>query len=399
MKKLSLFLIGSLLTGAATTTRANYADVVSFFGNLYASSDAAIFPVDGSGLPAIESAFGPRIQTSTDLYDWHRGIDIDGTLNTDSIVAPIKGYFYDYRTTASGGNIVILEHHLSDFGVSSLSYDGKTFTKFYTWYLHLYDDEVAGNATSTDDIVSGWTKTVGSTPGTAIAQGTQIGILGDSGAAAAGGDGYGPHLHFELRIATNSSLEFQEANVGSTTQWGFDPHMNPLLLFAPDPLAATPTLTLENPWTPGSDATLTYTSDANQPLLNTWLVEVTDTTTDAIVASHLLDYNQRIGYDASTTSTLDDYASGVLLPHVDPLPFGDTATEFATQLVVPDSWLTGYSSDQYRIDVTATDIWGSALTTSFSAVPESPVTGIALATAALALTLARHRQKNIIPRR
>jgi len=63
----------------------------------------------------VDFAFGPRQQFSTGKYDWHRGIDIDGELNIDVIVAPLDGCFYDYRTTASGGNIVILEHHFADF--------------------------------------------------------------------------------------------------------------------------------------------------------------------------------------------------------------------------------------------------------------------------------------------
>ncbi len=140
--------------------RADYADLVTFFSSLQDTVDAAIFPVLERTTDDIESAFGPRIQSSTDNYDWHRGIDVDGTLNSDTVVAPLKGYFYDYRYTASGGNIVILEHHFADFNngsVTSVNYGGKTLTKFYTWHLHLYDDGVAANATGTDDIVSAFT--------------------------------------------------------------------------------------------------------------------------------------------------------------------------------------------------------------------------------------------------
>jgi murein DD-endopeptidase MepM/ murein hydrolase activator NlpD len=103
------------------------------------SPQAAIFPVDGSNLSAVEGAFGPRVQTSTGIYDWHRGIDIDGTLNVDEIIASLPGYFNRYEYSSSGGNTVVLEHRFADFlggTVPSISYNGQTLTKFYTWHLH-----------------------------------------------------------------------------------------------------------------------------------------------------------------------------------------------------------------------------------------------------------------------
>jgi hypothetical protein len=68
---------------------AAYQDVINFFDCI---NTTTTFPVAGRTLSDLESAFGPRIQTSGGNYDWHRGVEIDGTLNTDLIVAPVEGY-------------------------------------------------------------------------------------------------------------------------------------------------------------------------------------------------------------------------------------------------------------------------------------------------------------------
>ncbi len=158
MRLLFFLFIGCFSVWLSPQARADYADVIEFFDDLHGTADAADFPVSGRDFSDIESAFGPRVQTSGGNYDWHRGIDIDGTLNTDPVVAALDGYFYDYRTLDAGGYIVILEHRFADFGVFGLTYEGKSVTRFYTWYLHLYDDGLEGNDTSTDDIVSAFTE-------------------------------------------------------------------------------------------------------------------------------------------------------------------------------------------------------------------------------------------------
>lgn len=378
-----------LSIAAVSTVRADYADLVTFFASLQDTADAAIFPVLGRGNDDIESAFGPRIQSSTDNYDWHRGIDVDGTLNTDPIVAPLKGYFYDYRYTAAGGNIVILEHHFADFNngaVTSISYGGKTLTKFYTWHLHLFDDGVAANATGTGDIVSAFTV------GQAVARGTQIGVLGDSGSS--GGEAYAPHLHFELRMGTNSSLEFQLANPG-TTQWSFDPHMNPLLLFADAGTTVEQSLTLASgEFAPGGgDLTFDYAlADDDSPVFNRLDVRIRDTDTNEIVASHVLELNQRLGYDATSTATLDDQGAGSGLPYIAPDTSPFSPGSWATHFVVPEAWLAAYAGDGHDLELVATDIWGNATTLTLAGIPEPGTAAVWTGFAMLGLALSRRRR-------
>lgn len=339
--------------------QADYADVIAYFDSINSGS---IFPVTGLDLDAVESAFGPRYQSSTGLYDFHRGIDIDSLGNGEGVlpvVAPIDGEFYDYRTTSSGGNIVILEHTLP----SSITYQGETITKFFTWYLHLYDDGDSGTD-GTDDLVGGYSA------GDPISQGTQIGWMGQSGAPAGGGS-YAVHLHWELRIGTNSSLEYQLNN--PVTQWGFDPHINPMLLFEPYTYGGSgsgfydQSLSIEGSVSTGNDISVNYEiNNDDMPVLNRFDVEIIDRETEAVAKSYTLDFDQRIGYDATSTEDLD--TQDTTAPYVDPQSFGDTAIAFASMLVIPGSWTSGYSLQDYEIKITATDIWGNAV--SITAVPE-----------------------------
>ena len=363
-------------------SRADYADIVAFFNTLHGSAHAAVFPVSGGSLDDFESSFGPRNKAGSGHYDWHRGFDVDGTDMTSPIVAPLDGYFYDYRTTTSGGNIVILEHNISELGGGAMTYHNKSVTKFYTWYLHLWDDETAANGTSTDDLVSGYT------PGDAISRGTQIGVMGQSGTTT------NTHLHFEVRIGTNNSLEYQTNNPGST-QWGFDPHLNPMLLFAPNGHAQTLT---QSAGTIGStDLTFDYTiSDDDYPVFNSVTALIRHTMTEEEITSHVLDLNQRTGFDATSTANLDTQDTS--LPYIVPSlsPFGTDHWE--TQFVVPESWLSGNYDQGHELVLTATDIWGTSMSTTvaLSTVPE-PATAATAAgfTALLSAALRRRRPANI----
>lgn len=366
-----LFLLSFITAGAL---RADYDDVVSFFDTLHGSGHAALFPVSGGSLDDFESSFGPRNKSGSGNYDWHRGFDVDGTDMGSAIIAPLDGYFYDYRTTASGGNIVILEHNISELGGGALTYKDKSVTKFYTWYLHLWDDETAANGTSTDDLVSGYTQ------GDAISRGTQIGVMGQSGTTT------NPHLHFEVRIGTNNSLEYQTNNPGST-QWGFDPHLNPMLLFAPGTYSQTLS---QSAGTIGStDLTFDFAiTNDDYPVFNTVSALIRNTMTHAEIASHVLDLNQRTGFDATSTDNLDDPTTS--LPYILPSlsPFSTSGWE--TQFIIPESWLNGNYDQGYELVLTATDLWGTSVssTVALSSVPEpahavSLLGMVALASAAL----------------
>ena len=363
--KYKLLPIGLLLISQCYL-RADYEDIVDYFASINTNT---IFPVDTLDYDAIESAFGPRIQSSTDIYDFHRGIDIDanGTNAGDlSVVAPIAGVFYDYRTSASGGNIIIMEHNFP----APINYAGKSLSKFYTWYLHLYDDGIADNGIGTNDLLSGYTK------GDVIPQGTVIGYMGDTGAPAAGGS-YAVHLHWELRVGSTSSLEFQLDNIGSTTQWGFDPHMNPMLLLEPHEYEGLgedsyrQTLALEAGGSLGNDITVSYQIDNDEmPLLNRIEVSIVEKGTENIATSHTLDYNQRTGFDATSTASLDTQDTNV--PYIDPQSYGDTAIAFATYIQIPASWTQPYDNETYETIVKVTDLWGNIV--SLTVVPESAYT-------------------------
>ena len=374
-----LRLLSILLSLSLTpSSRADYSDIVSFFNTLHGSGHAALFPVSGGSLDDFESSFGPRNKAGSGAYDWHRGFDVDGTDMSSPIVAPLDGYFYDYRTTSSGGNIVILEHHISELGGSAMTYNDKSVTKFYTWYLHLWDDDTAANGTSTDDLVSGYSK------GDAIARGTQIGVMGQSGSTT------NPHLHFEIRIGTNNSLEYQTDNP-SSTQWGFDPHLNPMLLFAPNGHGQF--LSLSAGTIGSTDLTFDYAiSDDDYPVFNSVTALIRNTMTEAEITSHVLDLNQRTGFDATSTNNLDTQDTS--LPYIVPSlsPFG--TNDWETQFVVPESWLNGKYDQNYELVLTATDIWGTSISTTvaLSSVPEPATATAAAGLAALLCTALRRRR-------
>lgn len=389
MSLLRTFSILLSLALAATPALSNTITATEFFEQLYDSADKAIFPVAGRTLDDIESAFGPRQQQSTDLYDWHRGFDVDGTDQVDSIVAALDGYFYDYRYSSRGGYTVILEHHFADFTNDTVTFHGQTVTKFYTWSLHVWDDGNEGNGTSTDDIVSGWARD------DPISQGTQIAILSNSGSS--GGDPYAPHLHYDLRIGTNSSLEYQLDNVGSTTQWGFDPHVNPMLLFDPGYPAPEQTLEHASGTLGADDLVFDYSVPDEYTVFNNLSVLIRDGSDLSEIASHELDLNLRTGFDASDVDLLDTQVTSV--PYIDPLDSPFDTDSWSTQFVVPDAFLDEHYNQGYELVLTATDIWGNSVSTSLSlsAVPEPAQFSLVLSGFALVMSGLRRRGRRINP--
>jgi murein DD-endopeptidase MepM/ murein hydrolase activator NlpD len=225
----TFLLIGFFLTVSRAELRgaisaSEYALMQDQFVTLQSSS---VLPVSGMTFDAVESAFGPRFQTSTQRYDFHRGIDVDGTQG-DNIVAVLPGRFYEYVEFSAGGFTVVLEH---DFA-QTVTLNGRNYDHFYTYSMHLWDDGIPGNGQSTDDLLTGvtWEK-LSSGNGTPVVAGQHIGEMGNSGSS--GGTPYADHLHLELRAGARTSLSFQLDNLETTTQHGFDPHLNPMVLFTP----------------------------------------------------------------------------------------------------------------------------------------------------------------------
>jgi murein DD-endopeptidase MepM/ murein hydrolase activator NlpD len=332
MLRFFLFLIVILIfTPLHSQTESEYQTLVQAFQNIRSQT---IWPVEGGSFDDIEETFGPRIQPSTGKYDWHRGIDIDSA-NGLNIVAVLDSEFDRYVNFPAGGWTVVLKHPFP----TPITYNGKKLTHFYTLYMHL-DDAKTPQFIKNAQLNQQKPK---------IAQGDLIGHMGNSGKSP--GDDYAVHLHFELRVGTTASLEFQ-LNNPNTTQWGFDPHIHPMLLYAPAPntlkVQALPVATD----TDFSRINLIASND-DQPIVNRVEITLIDKTTKLPLKQHILDLNRRIGFNASSVSQLDtrDFSN----PYFDPEYFLDDQTDYRTQFVIPKSFVENANSS---LRVAAFDTWG-----------------------------------------
>jgi hypothetical protein len=178
-----------------------------------AGHDRTVWPVPRRPL---SSPFGPRLKASEGYrYDFHRGIDIPGNRG-EPVVAMAGGeVFRTYREGdrsspyPEAGNVVVLRHRAA----VPIPFHGRAFTRYYSLYFHL-------DAIEVDMATPGG-------PYSSIAAGERLGTLGQSGTTTF------DHLHFEIRIGTTCSREYQIAHpdepcastFGATPQ---DPHVNPL---------------------------------------------------------------------------------------------------------------------------------------------------------------------------
>lgn len=317
---------------AHTETETEYQTLIQAFQTIRTNST---WPVANSSFDDIEETFGPRIQPSTDHYDWHRGIDIDGA-HGSNIVAVLSGTFDRYTNYASGGWTVVLKHPFPQ----PVTYNGTNLTHFYTYYMHLND-------TGTPPLIKNAQK------GDFISKGDTIGLMGNSGQGP--GEDYAIHLHFELRVGANASLEFQLNNL-NTTQWGFDPHMHPMLLYTP----LNNTLRLDViPTVTNTDFTRFRFTSSNddQPLLNRIEISLINPATQLSVKQHILDLNRRMGFDASSITNLD--LRNLSNPYLDPEYFLDAQTDYRTQIVIPKIFVENLLNTSLK--VTVYDIWGNKL--------------------------------------
>jgi len=301
----------------------------------------ALWPVEGGTRDAITSTFGPRIKASSDAYDWHRGLDLHLAVGTP-IVAPVDGTLFAVRTYTDGGLTVVLRHRFP----SPVSFGGRLVDDYFTYYMHL--DSVAADLVAAD--------AAGETP--SVPRGRRIGTGGESGSTVS------PHLHWELRVGTPYSLEWQLANPGSrwgSAAFGFDPHVHPMLLAVP---AAKHLMTLRVMTKPTTsvDGLLRLTTDDDQPLADRFVVRITRRSDNAVVAAHTLDLDERTGFDARSTAALD--TPDRTAPWLSPVPFG-SAAPYIQQLVLPSSWIGARSGSAYRTTVTVTDIWGRSVSASW----------------------------------
>lgn len=331
---IALALLASVSLGSgASAIAAPTTDLVSAFTDLRAS---AVWPVQGGVADAMTSTFGPRIKVSTGLYDWHRGIDLDAPEGTP-VLATLDGTFFDITTYADGGLTVILKHTFP----TPVLFQGKTLSSFYTFHMHL--SAVAPELEAA--------QAAGLRP--SVAKGSVIGAVGHSGTAV------DDHLHFEVRVGTPYSLEWQLAHptsVYGANTWGFDPHVHPMLLATP---AATHGMALTLTQAPGKrDGIVRFSADDDQPLLDRVLVTIVRKSDGRVMATHTLALDERIGFDATTNAALDTPTT--TKPYFSPQPFG-TRSPYVTDVVIPKAFVGTAYGTKYRTTITATDIWGRAV--------------------------------------
>ena len=261
----------------------------------------------------ISSTFGPRWKTSESRYDFHRGIDFRGNLG-DQVFAISNGLITGLYPDGSsefpeGGNTLIVEHVLA----TPFQWQGKTVDRIYALYLHLNDFLVA--------------------MGDPVSAGQAIGTMGATGTATI------VHLHFEIRLQTTCSLEYQVANpAASCAQYGFDPHVHPFQFI-------------------GGDNTDDMTLDHEQTQL---FVVAYETTRGNLDLNELrtdlgtINFNRRTGMDASSTAALDNFDHGWVT--IVPDPFSSSSQTIRYEFRFP-------GKPRY---VELTDIYGRGIRRTFN---------------------------------
>jgi murein DD-endopeptidase MepM/ murein hydrolase activator NlpD len=262
---------------------------------------------------AISSTFGPRWKTSESRYDFHRGIDFQGNLG-DQVFAISNGQITGLHPEGSsefpdGGNTLIVEHALS----TPFQWQGTTVDTIYALYLHLNDFLVA--------------------LGDPVSAGQAIGTMGATGTAAV------IHLHFEIRLQTTCSLEYQLANpLASCAQYGFDPHIHPFAFIGG---ANADNITLDHEQT--QIFVVTYEATRGDLDLNELRTDL-----------GTINFNRRTGIDASSTATLDNFDYGWVT--IVPIPFASSSQTIRYEFRFP-------STPHY---VELRDIYGRGVRRTFS---------------------------------
>lgn len=242
----------------------------------------------------ISSTFGPRWKTSAARYDFHPGIDWfddEGTPVTAIGDGVVDGVYPDGSTTfPNGGNVVVVLHALA----ASLTFHDQPVDRIYAVYLHLASYAVAA--------------------GEPVTRGQVVGAMGHTG------DTTFTHLHFEIRVQTRCSLQYQVANPGSSCVTGWDPHVHPFLFVGgPNDDAIQ---IQEMPPAAGDAYAVRY--EASRGDLD---LDVIETDLGAI------GFDERLGLDATTLAHLDDFHYPWMT--LVPLPFGSTDDRLVMELHFP----------------------------------------------------------------
>ncbi len=304
-----------------------------------------VSPVDDP-FEKISATFGPRIMLGSEgeeQYDFHRGLDFDGT-EGDAITAIAEGEIYRaYRegntSYPNGGNVIIIKHSLAE----PIAFHGKIVENVYSIYMHLSEwGESAENYLRSQDPIP-------------VTKGEIIGKMGHSGTASY------DHLHFELRLQTTCSLEYQvEHPESSCSDYGFDPHINPVMLFLSSE-AGNYDLDLSR----SSAESVLITVRASDERLDVNHLEVIITENDSlsanVIVSKDLDYNYRTGFDARSTEALDESASDEI--NIIPYHFNKTDStqriDYEYDLTEVD--LSGFPDAVFKVAVY--DVFGNLIAT------------------------------------
>mmetsp|Transcript_15139 Transcript_15139/g.20628 ORF Transcript_15139/g.20628 Transcript_15139/m.20628 type:complete len:228 (+) Transcript_15139:514-1197(+) len=189
--------------------------------------------------------------------------------------------------------------------------------------------------------------------GETVTAGQYIGKMGDTGKA---GD---VHLHLEIRLGTTCSLQYAIENEPHQTcnLMDYDPHINPMLIL--------PILTEQEHQRPKIDQTCELSPNTDGEFLvrynddnpNGNRIKFEQVAQDGTVrVEHVLDFNTREGYDASSTTMLDTWEKE--MPWFRPMPRLEHPDYVLGHFVVPSKFVCKkYVGDRFRI--TFDSAWGT----------------------------------------
>jgi hypothetical protein len=294
---------------------------------------------------------------------------------------------------------VYLRHELPE----PVVFGGHTLQYYYTVYLHmsciesnlLLGSPHPGCVTGTDEVreidfdAARLGKDAGFHP--EVAKGQLLGLSGESG------DVDFQHLHFEVRVGTRFSYEFQLGHSddedfdgnAAANRLGFDPHVNPYLLFpelaessaeymdivfmlrqtTSDP--DVPYVLVESAAGPDEqqclgdgEVRIRYSSPKSEKHLDRVEFRVFDLTNGELVLGHLLDFSQRIGFNPASEEVINAYDRS--RPYMEPvLLIGDEAdatTRHYIDIVVPYAFLRNYfHAGRFAGRITCRSCWGEAV--------------------------------------
>jgi len=273
-------------------------------------------PIDPELGLRLNDSFGPRIQTSSGLYDFHRGVDISRDVGTQVVAVAdgevtIAGEHESYRDTT-----VQIRHTLED---------GTFLISHYTHLFSVTEGLEVGDVVSRDEPIA------------STGQGTSS---------------Y-PHLHFELRTSETGS---------SYQRYAVHP-----LSYLPYTNEVPPALTIEDVSRVDDahvrvDLTITVTGEEADLLLVT--IEVHDASDDTMLSSHRYHINE---WNAAheTVSDLDEEVVDGL--HFAPEEFHDEKSDWVLGMSFLE--LEAPAGTSLSIRVTAEDALGASATVSTDVTP------------------------------